>query len=142
MVVHDLYVLRAGGRPAEAHAKLVVHADTVLPSAVAPERLQSVAWRYAEVINPACDLQLPQLPSRYRLDVRPPPDPPAFGQGFRVGAFERLDHEAIVTLGVLNVKRDAPVTCRRRPVQSPSEVAAQSCVLCYWVVKELGMSGV
>ena len=124
MVVHNLYVFRACGRPAEAHAKLVVYAETVLPSAVAPERLQPVARWYAEVIYPACDLQLPQVASRYRLDIRPPPDPPAFGQGFRVGAFERLDHEAIVTLGVLNVKCDAPVTCRRRPVQSLSEVAA------------------
>jgi hypothetical protein len=58
MVVHDLYVLRAGGRPAEAHAKLVVHADTVLPSAVAPERFQPVARWHAEVIYPARDLRL------------------------------------------------------------------------------------
>jgi hypothetical protein len=58
MVVHDLYVFRACGRPAEAHAKLVVHADTVLPSAVAPERFQPVARWYAEVIYPARDLQL------------------------------------------------------------------------------------
>jgi hypothetical protein len=61
MVVHDLYVLRAGGRPAEAHA------DTVLPCAVAPERFQPVARRYAEVIYPARDLQLPQLASCYRF---------------------------------------------------------------------------
>jgi hypothetical protein len=59
MVVHDLYVLRACGHPAEAHTKLVVHADTILPSAVTPERLQPVARQYAEVIYSARNLQLP-----------------------------------------------------------------------------------
>jgi hypothetical protein len=43
MIVHDLDILRARRRPAEAHAEPIVHAETVLPSAIALEGFQSVA---------------------------------------------------------------------------------------------------
>jgi len=114
VVFYDFDVLCAGVRPAKANPELVVHADAVLPGAIAPERFKPVARRYAKVIYPARDLQLPQLASSHRFDVRPSPNPAAVSQGFRVGAFERPDHVDIITLGVINVKRDAATACRRR----------------------------
>ena len=53
MIVHDLNVLRARSRPAEAHAELIAYTDTVLPGAVALERFQPVARRHPEVFQPA-----------------------------------------------------------------------------------------
>jgi len=107
MIIHDFDVLCAPRSPAEAHAELIVHADTVLPGAVALECFEPVPWRHPEIFQPARDLQLPQLASRNGLDVREPPDPPAFRESFRVGAPERPDHERIITSCVINVKRDA-----------------------------------
>ena len=42
MVVHDLDVFGTGGRPAKAHAELVVHPNAVLPSAVTLERFEPI----------------------------------------------------------------------------------------------------
>ena len=122
MVVHDLDILHARSGPAEAHTELIIHADTVLPGAVAFECLQSVARRHTEVFEPACDLQLPQLASRDSLDAHEPFDPPAFRERLCVGALECLDHRSIVTSGVINVKRDALIALRGGPAQSPSTV--------------------
>ena len=92
MVVHDLDVFRAGSRPAEAHPKLIVHSNTVLPGPVASERFKTVPRRDAEVSKPARDLQLAKLASRYRFDVRESPDPLPVREGLRVGTPERYDH--------------------------------------------------
>jgi hypothetical protein len=107
VIVHDLDVLSACGRPAEAHAELCVDPDAELSGAIASERFQPVARWYSEIFQPARDLQLSELASRYRFDVRPTLDPAAVSQGFRIGAFERFDHNEIITLCVINVKRDA-----------------------------------
>ena len=89
MIVHDLNVLGARSGPAEAHPKLIVHADTVLPGAVALECFQPVARRHTEVFQPACDLQLPQFALRNRLDTHEPPDSTAVREIFCIRAFER-----------------------------------------------------
>jgi len=53
MIVHDLNVLCARSRPAEAHTELIVYTDTVLPGAVTLERFQPVVRRHPEVFQPA-----------------------------------------------------------------------------------------
>jgi hypothetical protein len=76
VIVHDFNVFRAGRRPTEAHAELIVHAKTMLAGPVALQGLQPVAWRDTKVFKPTRDLQLPQLASRDGLDVHKPFDAP------------------------------------------------------------------
>ena len=107
MVIHDLDVFSAASRPAEANPELIVYPDAVLPSAVALERFEPVAWGYLKVFEPACDLQLPKLSPSGRLDAPEPFDSPAVRQGLGLGTLERHDHFRMVTRRVINVKRDA-----------------------------------
>jgi hypothetical protein len=105
VVVHDLDVLSASGRPTEAHTELIVNPDTMLPRAISLQGLKSITGRYAQIVQAGCDLELPQLASRNGRDVREPLDPFALRKGLRIDAFVRLDHRAIVTRGVITVKR-------------------------------------
>jgi hypothetical protein len=92
VVVYNLDVCRSGRRKAKADSELIVYSDAVLPGAVTLQCLQPVARRHAQVVEAARDLQLPQFPSRNRFDAEETPDPPAFGQGFRIRIPERNDH--------------------------------------------------
>ena len=49
MVIDDLDQLSAAVSPDKAEAPLIVDADAVLPSAIALEGLQPVAWRRAQI---------------------------------------------------------------------------------------------
>lgn len=106
MVVHNFNLGRARRSPAKTDPELIVHPDAVLALTVTPQRFETVAGRYAEIVDPAGDLQLPQLAPRDGLDVHEPSHPPAVGEGLGVSALEGDDHEMIVTLRVMNVKRD------------------------------------
>ena len=75
MIVHDLDVLSACGRPTEAHTELIVYADTVLARAIAFQCLKSITRRYAQIVQAGSDLQLPKLTSRNSRDVCEPLDP-------------------------------------------------------------------
>jgi len=89
VIIHDLYVFGACERPPKADTELLVHADTVLPGAVAFEGFEPVARRDAEVFEMAGDLQLPKLESRDRLDVHEALDAPAVRKCLRVTTPER-----------------------------------------------------
>ena len=52
MVVHDLDILGSGGGPDEAHAELVVDPDAVLARPISLERLEPIAGRDPQVIEP------------------------------------------------------------------------------------------
>jgi hypothetical protein len=78
VVVRDLDICCSCHRPPEADAELIVHPDAVLPSAIPPQCLKSVAWWDAQVVESAGDLQLPQLATRRPFDSRESPDAPAF----------------------------------------------------------------
>jgi hypothetical protein len=104
VIVHDLDVLSASGRPTEAHTELIVYPDTMLARSISFERLKSITRRYAQIVQASCDLELPQLASRNGRDVREPLDPFARRKGLRFGAIERLDHLPIVTRHVIIVK--------------------------------------
>ena len=106
MIVHDLDIRSARGGPPKAHPVLVVHPDAVLPGAVSPECLETIAWWYSKIIQSVRNLQLTQLAPRDGLDVHESLHALSFGKDLRVSALERGDHATIVTLCVINVKRD------------------------------------
>jgi len=51
MIVNDLNFVRIAILPPEADAPLVVHTNTVLAGAIAPELLQSIPRRHAEIVE-------------------------------------------------------------------------------------------
>jgi hypothetical protein len=106
MIVHDLDVFGACVRPTEAHAELIVYTDAMLSRSITPQGLQPIARGHPQIVQSTRDLQLPELASRNGGDVREPFDPLALRKSLRFGALKRLDHGPIVTLYVINVKRD------------------------------------
>ena len=106
MVVDDLDVLGACGRPPKAHPELVVHADAVLTCPVTFECFKPVTGRNSEIFDPTCDLQLPQFAPRYAFNLLKPFDPAASGKLFGIRILKRYDHQKILMPYVINVKRD------------------------------------
>jgi hypothetical protein len=64
MVIDDLDIFRTSSRPAEAHPKLVVQANAVLPGPISLELFKAVPWWNTQVFEPSGDLQLTKLASR------------------------------------------------------------------------------
>jgi len=81
MIVDDFHVFGSGGRPAETDAELIVHTDAVLTCSVALQGFKAVAGRNAEVVDPACDLQLPQLAPCHVFNFLEPLNPAPAGEG-------------------------------------------------------------
>jgi hypothetical protein len=93
VVVDNLNILRASGRPSEAEAILVVDTDTVLANPIALQRLEPISRRDTQIRQTRCDLQLPELSQCHALDEHPSVNPVATGQCRRVGIPERPDHD-------------------------------------------------
>jgi len=107
VVIHNFNTLGIRVLPGKTHAPLIVDADAVLPSAVARQRLEPVAWRNSQVIQASGHVQLLQFAAGDRFDISETTGHPALEQSLRVFAFEGLDrHAGIVTRYVDNVKRD------------------------------------
>jgi hypothetical protein len=51
VIIGDFHSVGIGAVPTEAHPILVVDPDTVLAGAIAFERLQPIAWRYAQFLK-------------------------------------------------------------------------------------------
>jgi len=64
LVVHDLDLRRAFGRPNKAQPELVVDSDRVLSHAIARQRLKAVAWRRSQVAEIARGIEVAQFPAR------------------------------------------------------------------------------
>ena len=62
-MIDDLDIRRAGTRPLETDAKLVVDPNAVLAFAISTQRLQPIAWRNTQLIQSHDRVQLVQLPS-------------------------------------------------------------------------------
>jgi len=92
MVINNLDIFCTCVRPTKAQPKLVVHTNTVLPVTVTLQQLEPVSRRYTEIVKSARDLQLTELASRHRFDVRKPLNPPTVRKGFRLGTPKRYDH--------------------------------------------------
>jgi hypothetical protein len=101
VVVHDLDVFGTGSRPAEAHAVLVVHPDTVLPGSVTFERFEPITRWHPQVFQPSCDLQLPKFAPSNQLDAHEAPDSLTVRKSLGLGTFKRRDH-----WGNINAMRD------------------------------------
>ena len=106
MIVDEFDVAGAASTPGEADAPLVVDTDAVLPGAAAGQLLQPVARGHPQVVDALGGVDENELvvcePAEFRaefLDVAAMPDRPA------VLVPERADHESIVTVSVINVKR-------------------------------------
>ena len=65
MVVHDFDLCRAFRRPNEAHPKLVVNADRVLPLAIPRKRLKAIAGRRPQIAKIARGVEVAQFPARH-----------------------------------------------------------------------------
>ena len=85
MIVHDLNVFRPSRRPPKTDVELVVDANAVLTGAFVPERFQPVTRRDAQIVEPAGDLQLPELPSGDRFDACEPLDTTPVRKGLGIG---------------------------------------------------------
>ena len=92
VVINDFDFGRTRPSPSETDTKLVVNPNTVLSRTIALERLQSVAWRYAQVAELTGNLKLPKLAARDGCDTRKPACAAPAGQCFRIGIPKRDNH--------------------------------------------------
>jgi hypothetical protein len=97
MIIDDLDVLSAGNCPSEAHPKLIVDPDAVLPFPFAFKRFQSIPGRDAKILQSPRDFKLSKLTASYGGKISKTLCRIALGQGLRIGAPEGLDHGIIVT---------------------------------------------
>ena len=93
MVINDLHILSVMAGPSEADSPLIIDPDAVLPLPVAPQSLQSIAGRNAQVIEAGGDFELTQLATSHNRDTFKAPDAFATREGFGVGTPKSSDHE-------------------------------------------------
>ena len=95
MVVDDLDLPCFAIAPSETDTPLFVDANAVLPSAVAPQRLEPVAGRRPQIVKSACSLKRQEFRPRPLLD---PHWQAANGMAHEDGRAtlvgEALDHES------------------------------------------------
>ncbi len=115
MVIHYLDVRWPGLRPHETDPPLIIDPDSELTLAASLERLQPIAGRNLQVIQPPSDLQLPQLAAGDRLDPDEPTDALTGGQALGVTIGERDVHREIVTLRVTIRKDRRPSLTTKGP---------------------------
>ena len=106
MIVNDFHIVRLTLIPLKADSPLIVDANTVLTAPCAMQGFEAVSGGNAEVVQPACDLQLAELSPGDGFDVDEATDADAIGERLGIGALERNDHAPIITPYVINVKRD------------------------------------
>ena len=106
VIVHDLNVRGAFGCPPEAHAELVIDADAMQPGKITFECLQPVAWRDAQIIEPASTVQHGQFAHGHRFNVHKPLDSGAVEQALCICVLERFNrHDGMLTNVVSIVNR-------------------------------------
>jgi hypothetical protein len=101
VIVDDLHLVRTQRGPAEADPVLAVDPYTELPTPVAAQGLEPVAWRIPQVVEVPGGVQEVELPSRHRPEL-----PGAYAaRPVGVGAVEdilgtgvpkRPDHVAVI----------------------------------------------
>lgn len=91
VVIDDLNVLRTFRGPHEAHAPLVVDANTVLAFAVTEKRLQSVTWGNAQILQHMSGVKHAQFLKGRGFDVHPAADACEAKEGFGFTAPEGLN---------------------------------------------------
>jgi hypothetical protein len=91
VVIHYLNVSRTLDRPHEAHAPLIIDADTVLPFAVALQGFEPITGRGCQIQQNVRRVQLVQFAPGHRLDIHKASYPVAPMQCFRISALKRPD---------------------------------------------------
>lgn len=108
MVIHDLDLIGVAAFPAKANPPLVIDSYAVLSRTIAFERLQPIARRNTQGIEPRRGVKLRQLAPRYRMNAgRQPAHARSIENSRGVAILKGLDHQAILTHGV-NVCKSAP----------------------------------
>jgi hypothetical protein len=69
MVIHDLDMFCTLFLPTEADAPLIVDTNAVLAGTVAFESFKAISGRNPQIVQPAGNFELPQLPSCNRGDI-------------------------------------------------------------------------
>ena len=98
MVVNQFNIFRAAVRPSKTEPVLIVDTDAVLSGSITAQGFESVTGWNPEVVEPAGDLELPELAAGYPLDGLEARDRPTVGEGLSIGASERPDHAWIIVL--------------------------------------------
>ena len=68
MVVNDLDLPCFAIAPSETDTPLFVDANAVLPSAIAPQRLEPIAGRCPQIVKSACGIERQEFRPRLPLD--------------------------------------------------------------------------
>lgn len=93
MVIDNLHAMRAFRFPAKAYPPLVVDPDAMLSLASAFQRLQAIAWRYAQLFQLNSRIQHLQFPLHDCQQVAgETPGPDAFKNLPRFVTPKALDH--------------------------------------------------
>jgi hypothetical protein len=91
MVIDDLNAFSIRACPAKTDTELVVHADAPLPCAIAPQLLQAISRRGAQVLDAPRQVKLFELAQRRALYIRKARYAPEVEQSLGVGTTEGLN---------------------------------------------------
>lgn len=93
MIIDDLHVVRVTILPAEAHAPLIIDANAMLSRPIAPELLEPIPRRHAEILELFRSVEHDELPEHRAMQIaRKATDPFPREQALRVAIGEALDH--------------------------------------------------
>jgi hypothetical protein len=104
VIIDDLDIVGAVIAPGETNPPLIIDADRVLPSPVALERFESVAWRRAQVIKYSGAIQQKKFASRLALDGAIARDVLISEKARGCRVLERADQQAILLRGIAQVE--------------------------------------
>ena len=116
MVINNFNLLDMAIDPNKANAPLVIHANAVLPSAVAAQSFQPIARWYTQKVKTCRGMYLLQFPNRHGCNVCKPCYPSPVKQQFGIGVAEALNHADIVTSFGINVKCYVLINSTPHPV--------------------------
>ena len=106
MIVDELHVVGIARHPPKADAPLIVDADTVLAGTVAFELFQPIPRWHAEILQRFGRIYGDQLAQHRPLEIRRiATNAFSVEEALRVPIREALDHQSIITTGVINVNR-------------------------------------
>ena len=71
VVIHQFDVPGLAVHPGEANAPLIIHANAVLSGAITPQLLETIARRYAQIIQCLSGIDQQQLSQHRALELSP-----------------------------------------------------------------------
>ena len=93
MIIDDRNGVCISALPAKADAPLIIHANAVLPRAIALQLFQAIAGRYAKIVQTFCCVYDHELAQHRTLQLGgETSNPRSLEQPLGVGIGEALDH--------------------------------------------------